>query len=38
MFLSLESIGVRYAGARAEQAAVTGVSLGLAAGQIGVPP
>src|SRR5512133_2345408 len=36
MFLSLESVGVRYAGSRAEQAAVAGVSLGLAAGQIGV--
>jgi iron(III) transport system ATP-binding protein len=36
MFLSLESLGVRYAGARADHAAVEGVSLGLAAGQIGV--
>ena len=36
MFLSLESVGVRYAGSRAEHAAVDGVTLGLAAGQIGV--
>ena len=36
MFLSLESVEVRYAGSRAGHAAVQGVSLGLAAGQIGV--
>jgi iron(III) transport system ATP-binding protein len=36
MFLSLESVAVRYAGSRADQPAVEGVSLGLAAGQIGV--
>ena len=36
MYLSLESVGVRYAGGRAEHAAVEGVTLGLAAGQIGV--
>jgi len=28
MYLSLESVGVRYAGARAEHAAVAGVTLG----------
>jgi iron(III) transport system ATP-binding protein len=36
MYLSLESVGVRYAGGRAEHAAVEGVTLGLAPGQIGV--
>ncbi len=36
MYLSLESVGVRYAGTRAEHSAVAGVTLGLAAGQIGV--
>ena len=36
MVLSLESVGVRYAGARSELAAVDGVTLGLGAGQIGV--
>ncbi|HOW47492.1 MAG TPA: ABC transporter ATP-binding protein [Rubrivivax sp.] len=36
MFLSLESVSVRYAGSRADQAAVEGVTLALAAGQIGV--
>ncbi len=36
MYLSLESVVVRYAGSRAEHAAVESVSLGLAAGQIGV--
>ena len=36
MVLSLESVGVRYAGARTELAAVDGVTLGLGAGQIGV--
>jgi iron(III) transport system ATP-binding protein len=36
MYLSLESVGVRYAGSRAEHAAVEGVTLGLTAGQIGV--
>jgi simple sugar transport system ATP-binding protein len=36
MFLNLESVGVRYPGARAGHAAVEGVSLALTAGQIGV--
>jgi iron(III) transport system ATP-binding protein len=36
MFLSLESVGVRYAGGRADHAAVEGVTLSLAVGQIGV--
>jgi iron(III) transport system ATP-binding protein len=36
MTLSLESLSVRYAGARADHAAVDGVSLSLGAGQIGV--
>jgi iron(III) transport system ATP-binding protein len=36
MFLSLDSIRVRYADSRADHDAVEGVSLGLAAGQIGV--
>jgi iron(III) transport system ATP-binding protein len=36
MYLSLESVVVRYAGSRAEHAAVESVSLSLAAGQIGV--
>jgi iron(III) transport system ATP-binding protein len=36
MYLSLESVVVRHVGARADHAAVDGVSLGLAAGQIGV--
>jgi iron(III) transport system ATP-binding protein len=36
MYLSIESVGVRYSGSRAEHAAVAGVTLGLAAGQIGV--
>ena len=36
MVLSLESVGVRYAGTRGGHAAVDGVTLGLAAGQIGV--
>jgi iron(III) transport system ATP-binding protein len=36
MFLSLESVAVRYPGATAARAAVTGVSLGLQPGQIGV--
>ncbi len=36
MVLSLESVTVRYPGARAEHAAVDGASLGLGAGQIGV--
>jgi iron(III) transport system ATP-binding protein len=36
MFLSLESVGVRYVGSRADHAAVEGVTLSLAAGQIGV--
>jgi iron(III) transport system ATP-binding protein len=36
MYLSLESVAVRYAGARSGRAAVDGVSLGLDAGQIGV--
>ena len=36
MFLSLESVSVRYAGSRADQAAVQQLTLGLAQGQIGV--
>jgi len=36
MFLSLESVAVRYARASSARAAVKGVSLGLAAGSIGV--
>ena len=36
MILSLESVAVRYAGTRNGRAAVEGVSLGLAAGSIGV--
>jgi iron(III) transport system ATP-binding protein len=36
MFLGLESVSVRYAGSDTGHAAVEGVSLGLAAGQIGV--
>ena len=36
MYLSLESVVVRHAGARTDHAAVDGVSLGLTAGQIGV--
>jgi iron(III) transport system ATP-binding protein len=36
MFLSLESVAVRYPGAGAARAAVAGVSLGLQPGQIGV--
>ncbi len=36
MFLSLESVGVRYTRAGSSRAAVEGVSLGLAAGQVGV--
>jgi iron(III) transport system ATP-binding protein len=36
MFLGLESVSVRYAGSRADHAAVQGVSLGLGRGQIGV--
>jgi iron(III) transport system ATP-binding protein len=36
MFLGLESVSVRYAGSRADHPPVQGVSLGLAAGQIGV--
>jgi len=36
MFLGLEAVSVRYAGSRADHAAVQSVSLGLSAGQIGV--
>jgi iron(III) transport system ATP-binding protein len=36
MFLGLESVTVRYAGSRADHAAVQGATLGLARGQIGV--
>jgi iron(III) transport system ATP-binding protein len=36
MFLNLDSVHVRYPGARAEHAAVEGVTLALSAGQIGV--
>ena len=36
MFLSLESVSVRYARASSARAAVEAVSLGLAAGRIGV--
>jgi iron(III) transport system ATP-binding protein len=36
MFLSLESVAVRYARSSAQRAAVEGVTLGIAAGQIGV--
>jgi len=36
MFLSLESVAVRYARKAAQRAAVEGVTLGIAAGQIGV--
>ena len=34
MYLSLESVGVRYAAGRAEHAAVESVSLSLAAGRL----
>jgi iron(III) transport system ATP-binding protein len=36
MFLSLESVGVRYTRASGGRAAVDGITLGLAAGQVGV--